>query len=113
MAVVRHSDAIEKAVCERCYCRLAPKPTALKAPSYRSPARLKPSPYARLFGRMWDRLRLEGTVFYVEPGRIAGWCPVCGQGTIVVRFIDIDPPRVRLDPCSDGCSEDWIAGALR
>jgi hypothetical protein len=51
-------------------------------------------------------------VFLLSTGYIAGWCPVCGAGTVTVRFIDADPPRIRQNGCSDGCPPELVAQAL-
>jgi hypothetical protein len=81
----------------------------------KSPPRRRPDAYERLHARIWRRLELEGDVFPACDGtrRIAGFCPVCGTGTISFQLIATDPPRVRISECSDGCHEDWIAGTLR
>jgi hypothetical protein len=74
----------------------------------------KPTAYARLHRRVWAALERSGTVFTLADGtgRLFGWCPVCGEGTVDVRVIDADPPFVRQHGCTDGCTGEQVARAL-
>jgi hypothetical protein len=71
-------------------------------------------PYAQLVERVWSRLERHGTVFMLGGGVLAGRCPACDSGTVSVQTLGSDrEPRLRLRPCSAGCSEDEIAKALQ
>jgi hypothetical protein len=109
---LHHSTAAGRVCCERCHCDAAPPATAVvarPAPRYRPP---RPAAYTRVVYRVWEALAAEGRVFYPVPGQLVGWCPACHLGTVTIHIIDGDPPRVRLRPCSDGCTEALIAKAL-
>lgn len=70
--------------------------------------------FLRLVDRTWDRLIEQGlTVHYISRCHIASYCPVCVTGTISIRFIESDPPRIRMDGCTAGCTAEDIAERLR
>ena len=122
---VHWSEAARLWLCEGCYCRtpgarfVATPGRAVKLPP---PPPTRPSPFARLHSRVYgalDRAAREAgcgkfCVFGVgDPDLpLTGYCPVCGTGTVAIRLLDTDPPRMRTEGCSDGCSADLIAGAI-
>jgi len=95
-------------VCRDCL----PTGPVIMLPMRRREPRRKPTPYERLHTRVWDRLKLEGEVFVIRVGQIVGRCPVCGRGVVCVRFIPTDPPRIRQDGCTDGCTGELVEQAL-
>jgi len=95
-------------VCRDC---LLVGPVITLPPRRREPRR-KPTAYERLHTRVWGRLALEGEVFVTRVGQIVGRCPVCGHGVVCVMFIPTDPPRIRTEGCTDGCSPELVAQVL-
>jgi hypothetical protein len=89
-----------------------------KNPAPRAP---KPAPVVRLRRRVYSALDAAGIEVVGKPGCIgglgdpdagfAGYCPVCRRGIAQVWVLD-NPPRVRVDGCSAGCSDDQVLGAL-
>jgi hypothetical protein len=114
---LHHSTAAGGVCCERCHCAAAP-PASLEARRYRHrPPTVKPpgrTPYQRLHDRVWRALAGAGEVFPAcdGTGRMAGWCPVCRTGVLVVQLIDVDPPRWRTEGCSAGCTFELIEDVL-
>lgn len=119
------SEAARLWLCEACYCRTAGSRFSA------TPGRVvklpplppyKPTAFARLHSRVYaalDRAAHEVgcgkfCVFGVgDPDLpLMGYCPVCSTGTVAIRLLDTDPPRMRTDGCSDGCSAELIAGAI-
>jgi hypothetical protein len=107
------SDQLGVRCCERCHSRGTPPSNAPRRRAPRAPV-YKPTPYELLVRRVWDALAEAGTVFYVGPRYIAGWCPACRMGTVNVHFIggDEDPKLRLLDGCTAGCSTDDLARVL-
>jgi hypothetical protein len=93
--------------CWPCFCRRTGE-----SPRLPKPVDPKPSRFSRLHTRIWDRLAQEGEVFLLGLHHIAGHCPVCRVGTLEVRFIKADPPRIRFDDCTDGCPPELITREL-
>jgi hypothetical protein len=61
---------------------------------------------------VWAALETTGTVFALGRDVLAAHCPVCRVGTLSVRLIDADPPAVRLNGCSAGCSAEQLLAVL-
>lgn len=111
--------------CERCHVRAAP-PASPAAQRYRyRPPRAKrrePSAYERLFERVYRALQAAGVarhgsewgVFGLGDPQLPlmGYCPVCGAGTVAIRLLNTDPPRLRTAGCSSGCSPDLISDVV-
>ena len=103
--------------CWPCYCAARERSTRLPQrevsfSGLEHPGRRQA--YTRLFHRVWDRLEALGPTYVIAVGHIASYCPVCHVGTIGVRFVDSDPPWLRLpEACSDGCGAHLIAEALK
>jgi hypothetical protein len=94
-------------ICWPCYTAQYPQPR-------RRAAKRKPSDYEWLHERAWSRLEAVGTVFVMPGvGRLAGYCPVCANGTTVVTVVDADPPVVRAGGCTAGCSGSQLIEAMR
>jgi hypothetical protein len=80
------------------------------------------SPYARLHQRAYAALQSAGVMVHGYPWGVfglgdprlplMGWCPVCRAGTVDIWLLDTDPPRLRTDGCTNGCSPDLIFDAL-
>lgn len=77
--------------------------------------------YEQFVHRVWDRLeQLTGhPPSYVDATHIAGRCPVCRDGTILIAFGEQPHPRAfvgsaAIGPgaCSRGCLAREIAEAL-
>lgn len=105
-------------MCERCYCRLPtarerrPVGPVVHLPPSRRPRR---SDYQKFVEAVWVKLenRTGQTVHYMGPGKLAGYCPVCVDGTLSVTFIDLTSgPRVKCR-CSLGCTARLVAEALQ
>jgi hypothetical protein len=43
---------------------------------------------------------------------LMGYCPVCRIGVVAIYLLATDPPRLRTEGCSDGCTPDLIFDAL-
>ena len=101
--------------CERCYCRAAP-PISREARRWRpqkSPVRRpKPDGYARLVDRVYAALGRVGEVYSLGGGQFAGYCPLCCEGTVLIRLIAGDPPFLRYDGCDAGCDAEQVARRL-
>lgn len=75
--------------------------------------------YTRYGNRVWDRItdRTARPPFYIDPERIASYCPACGDGTMLVRFLERPRPGMAISHhgtpgCSRGCTEAQINEAL-
>ena len=77
--------------------------------------------YEQFVHRVWDRLeQLTGHApSYIDAAHIAGCCPVCGDGTILLAFGERPVPRAFVSSaaigpgaCSRGCLARDIAEAL-
>jgi hypothetical protein len=74
-----------------------------------------PTDFHRLVDRAWDRLKDQGlTVHYISRCHIASYCPICVYGTVSIRFIESEPPRIRIEGggCTAGCEARDIARRL-
>jgi hypothetical protein len=69
--------------------------------------------YTRWVHRVWDRLadRTGRTVFYMDCEHIAAYCPACGEGTILLRWLEYPEPGFAAT-CSRGCGDEQIGEAL-
>jgi hypothetical protein len=116
------SVAAGAVLCFDCYGLLPEARTTARAPRYAPPPRRRPNPYERLHERVWAALEASGeavtgvrlgSVFTRADGSgwLYGWCPSCREGTVAVRLLD-NPPRVRVDGCSAGCTDDQLTAAL-
>jgi hypothetical protein len=43
---------------------------------------------------------------------LAGYCPVCKRGIVLVHVIDANPPELDMEGCSAGCTARQVLGAL-
>lgn len=61
--------------------------------------------YTRFVHRVWDRLELltGHAPSYLDASRIASYCPLCGDGTMLVRFRERPRPTMFIssEPRSD------------
>ena len=110
------SHAAGDVCCERCHFDAAPL-GSVTARSYRppsAPATPKSSARVQLAERALSALERRGVAFPLVDGTgtLLGRCPACALGTVTLRVIDGDPPRVRSRGCSDGCSAAAVIGAL-
>jgi hypothetical protein len=94
-----------RALCWPCWSRRNPAPRR---------HRPKPTAYARLVDRVWAALEARGTVLPLcdGSGMVLGYCPSCGIGTIAIRIVDVTPPQLDLDGCSDGCTVEQLKQAI-
>jgi len=75
--------------------------------------------YTRYGLRVWDQIceRTGHDPFYIDAERIASYCPACGDGTMLVRFLEHPQPGMAITHhgqpgCSRGCTEQQINDAL-
>lgn len=111
-----YSEAAQATCCLSCHVKAAPASEATRYRPPASPRRAKPTPYAQTLERAWQAMEAIGTVFPLVDGtgRLMGWCPACKQGTVTIMVLGSDhEPRLRLAPCSAGCSEEQIARSLQ
>ena len=119
-----YSHAAGAIVCEACHCTVAPLASAA-ARRYRRPKPPpppKPSRYAQLVEEVITALQRAGEEVTGSrwaigglgsgTGRFTGYCPVCAVGLVDLQILNTDPPRVRTDGCSNGCSSDLIWDTL-
>jgi hypothetical protein len=93
-------------LCWPCWEKRNPTPRKRRKPR-------KPESFAQLHARVWQALERNGEVFVMGGGRLAGYCPACGEGSVSIWVIrNIDPPRIRTDGCSAGCVPDLIFDSL-
>jgi hypothetical protein len=81
-----------------------------------------PTPYARLFRRVYAALEAAGIAvrddeFFVfglgDPLMpLIGYCPACLAGIVAIRLLNTDPPRIRTEGCTAGCPPDLIYDEL-
>ena len=80
----------------------------MRVPSKRKPKRRDPEWIGFRKGII-DALLRDGSFFYVDPDRIAGRCPICGD-PLHVRFIGRTPAADFV--CQRGCDELKITAQL-
>ena len=77
--------------------------------------------YARFVYRIWDAVerRTGQPPMYVDALHAACYCPACGDGTMLIRWLEHPEPAMAVSStnrglgcCSSGCTEDQIAEAL-
>ena len=93
-------------LCWDCYVKA--HPGAGKTPRRRD----QRTPFQRLVDHVWRALAAQGaTVHYLSRDHVGARCPICELGTISVRFVNADPPRVRIegDGCTAGCDARDVA----
>lgn len=119
------SDAAQASLCRGCYCVL---PTATYHPPATPPVRLpgpkrhKPSDRERLYRLVLAAFQSAGQIACGSEWAVGGlgdprapltgYCPVCYVGLVSVQIVDADPPFLRLDGCSAGCTPEQIARSI-